>query len=273
MPTLTVTKTYANGNVLTETDLDNIKDSIQTFINTTKLDADNIQDNSIPYTKFTAATQLLLVATGTIIDYGGSSAPGGYLLCYGQEVSQTTYSALYAIVGTNFNTGGEAVGNFRIPDLRGRATFGKDDMGGSAANRVTNAISGITGTTMGSSGGSQSVQSHSHTGSGTTSTQSADHTHTFSGTTSGGTTHGHTIPGTQNAGGAPDYAFAQQGGSFGNISNATNGESAHTHTYSGTTSTVSANHDHTYSFTSSTFGSGSSQNMPPALIVSKMIKT
>lgn len=43
MPTLTVTKNYADGTDLTESQLDDIKSSIETFVNTTKLDADNIQ--------------------------------------------------------------------------------------------------------------------------------------------------------------------------------------------------------------------------------------
>jgi hypothetical protein len=51
MPTLTITKTYSNGNTLTEAMLDAIKSSIETFINTTKLDADNIQDSAITAAK------------------------------------------------------------------------------------------------------------------------------------------------------------------------------------------------------------------------------
>ena len=43
MPTLSVTKTYLDGDILTEADLDNIRTSIETFINTTGLDSTNIQ--------------------------------------------------------------------------------------------------------------------------------------------------------------------------------------------------------------------------------------
>jgi hypothetical protein len=59
---------------------------------------------------------------GIIIDFGGTTAPAGYLFCNGDEVSQTTYAALYAAIGTNWNIGGEAVGNFRLPHLLGRVT-------------------------------------------------------------------------------------------------------------------------------------------------------
>ena len=47
MPTLSITKTYDDGTVLTEADLDNIKNDVETFLNTTKLDQDNIQTGGI----------------------------------------------------------------------------------------------------------------------------------------------------------------------------------------------------------------------------------
>lgn len=47
MPTLTVTKTYADGDTLFEADLDNIKDDIENFVNVTKLNDDNIQASGI----------------------------------------------------------------------------------------------------------------------------------------------------------------------------------------------------------------------------------
>lgn len=110
-----------------------------------------------------------ILPAGTLLDFGGTAAPAGFLLCYGQEVSQTTYAALFANIGTTWNTGGEAGGNFRLPDFRGRARVGKDDMGGSAANRVTSAGSGITGTTLGATGGAEThtlttpqIPSHLH---------------------------------------------------------------------------------------------------------------
>lgn len=44
MPTLDVTKSYADGGILTEDMLDDIAESIETFFNTTKIDYQNIQD-------------------------------------------------------------------------------------------------------------------------------------------------------------------------------------------------------------------------------------
>ncbi len=48
MPTLSVSKNYADGVDLTESQLDNSFDSIETFLNTTKIDGDNIQSGGVP---------------------------------------------------------------------------------------------------------------------------------------------------------------------------------------------------------------------------------
>lgn len=96
-----------------------------------------------------------LTPIGMVVDWAGTTAPSGWLFLYGQVVSQTTYAALYNTIGTFYNTGGEGAGNFRLPDCRGRVSAGKDDMGGTTAGRITAAGSGITGTTLGAAGGSE----------------------------------------------------------------------------------------------------------------------
>ena len=95
---------------------------------------------------------------GSIIDYGGSGTrwTGEWLLCDGSAVSRTTYSALFQAISTTWGVGDGST-TFNVPDLRGRATFGRDDMGGSTASRITNAGSGIVGTTLGATGGAQDV--------------------------------------------------------------------------------------------------------------------
>ena len=73
--------------------------------------------------------------TGALLLWATTTAPTGYLLCYGQLVSTTIYSALYAVIGTTYGSGS---GTFGIPDLRGRFPLGLDLMGGgSATGRVT----------------------------------------------------------------------------------------------------------------------------------------
>lgn len=62
---------------------------------------------------------------GTIVAYGGGSIPSGWLLCNGQAVSQTTYSALYTAIGLAYgNPGG---GNFNVPNFTAkRVPMGRD---------------------------------------------------------------------------------------------------------------------------------------------------
>lgn len=44
------------------------------------------------------------IATGSIIPYGGRTAPSGYLLCDGSAVSRSTYAALFAILSPTIGT-------------------------------------------------------------------------------------------------------------------------------------------------------------------------
>jgi len=89
---------------------------------------------------------------GTMTPYAGSSAPSGWLLCYGQTVSRTNYAALFLAIGTTYGAGDGST-TFGLPDIRGRVIAGKDNMGGTAASRLT---SPVAGSTLGASGGSQS---------------------------------------------------------------------------------------------------------------------
>ena len=73
---------------------------------------------------------IVSVPAGVVSPYAGTSAPSGYLLCYGQEVSRSTYSALFSAISTTYGSG-DGSSTFNLPDLRGRAVAGQDDMGGS----------------------------------------------------------------------------------------------------------------------------------------------
>lgn len=93
---------------------------------------------------------------GSIIDFGGSSVPSGWLLCDGSAISRTTYAVLFAAISTTWGAGNGTT-TFNLPDLRGRSRAGRDNMGGSAAGRITTAASGIDGLTIGAAGGAQGV--------------------------------------------------------------------------------------------------------------------
>lgn len=60
---------------------------------------------------------------GSIIPFGGITAPNGFLLCQGQAVSRTTYAELFAVIGTSFGSGDGST-TFNVPDLREATTKG-----------------------------------------------------------------------------------------------------------------------------------------------------
>jgi microcystin-dependent protein len=101
------------------------------------------------------------VPIGSVVDWPWASGnvPTNYLLPYGQAVSRTTFAALHAIaLAAGYPYGsGDGSTTFNLPDYRGRIGVGKDDMGGTAAGRITVGSSGINATTLGATGGAQTV--------------------------------------------------------------------------------------------------------------------
>jgi len=59
-----------------------------------------------------------LCPPGTVVAYMGTSAPPGWLLCDGSLVNRTTYSSLFAVMGTASGSGDGAT-TFNLPDMRG----------------------------------------------------------------------------------------------------------------------------------------------------------
>ena len=76
---------------------------------------------------------------GSIVPYGGTTVPTGWLLCQGQAVSRTTYAELFAIIGTNFGTGDGST-TFNIPDLRESTTKGVGLSGNSENHYSENGV-------------------------------------------------------------------------------------------------------------------------------------
>lgn len=101
--------------------------------------------------------QLVDNLAGIVVPFAGASAPDGFLLCSGSAVSRSTYSRLFSVIGTTFGVGDGST-TFNLPDMRGRAAAGKDNMGGTSAGRLTvqrtgtlastsnGVITGLTGT-------------------------------------------------------------------------------------------------------------------------------
>lgn len=78
---------------------------------------------------------------GVLLPFAGTTAPDGWLMCFGQAVSRTTYASLFSAIGTSFGSGDGST-TFNLPDMRGRLPAGKDDMGGSAAGRLSVSLTG-----------------------------------------------------------------------------------------------------------------------------------
>ncbi|KRR27955.1 phage tail protein [Bradyrhizobium lablabi] len=90
------------------------------------------------------------------MDFWGVTAPNSaFAFPAGQELDRTTYASLFAIVGTTYGSGNGST-TFNLPDKRGRVSAADDDMGGSSALRLTSAVAGFAGDTLGAAGGSQS---------------------------------------------------------------------------------------------------------------------
>ena len=60
---------------------------------------------------------------GIVLPYATTTAPQGWLVCNGQEVSKTTYASLWDVIGTTFGVATDP-DNFKLPDLRGRVIVG-----------------------------------------------------------------------------------------------------------------------------------------------------
>jgi microcystin-dependent protein len=72
---------------------------------------------------------------GTILEYGASTAPAGWLECNGAAVSRTTYAVLFAVIGT-VHGAGDGSTTFNVPDKRGYFTRGWDHGAGIDPSRV-----------------------------------------------------------------------------------------------------------------------------------------
>jgi microcystin-dependent protein len=185
---------------------------------------------------------------GEVRSFAGIAAaiPSQWYECYGQAVLRSTYSALFAVLGTSWG-GGDGTTTFNLPDLRGRTEFGLDNMGGSPASRVTAGVSGVPGTTLGGVGGDQHAQEDTLDSTSASSSAVTDpgHHHTLlsgqataAGSNPNNFEHGNVVA---------DHSYVTD--------DATTGVTVATTTTTTTTSSLT----------------GASQNMPPAAMVYKII--
>ena len=140
-----------------------------------------------PGTGLAKVKQSLLVSTvpttpiGAMMQYGGNTAPAGWFICDGSEVSLSTYAALASVLGydiTDLSTWGWGLtgspsSTFKLPDFRGRFALGYLGTA-TTGNRVTDAAAN----TIGNYGGVESryitkdmLPEHEHSLVGDTGTQ------------------------------------------------------------------------------------------------------
>jgi microcystin-dependent protein len=101
-----------------------------------------------------AAIQALVapqVPPGTIFEYSGNLLPAGFLWAAGQLELIADYPNLFAATGTTY--GGDGITTFGVIDKRDRIGIGRGNMGGVAAGRITNGVSGINTNVLGAAGG------------------------------------------------------------------------------------------------------------------------
>lgn len=138
----------------------------------------------------------VILPAGTILPFGGSVAPSGFLACDGSAVSRTTYARLFSAIGTAWGAGDGST-TFNVPSLSRKTLVGS---GGTGTATLAN--------TVGSTGGEET---HA-----LTTAELAVHTH---GTTENPHTHG-TIenPHTHNWGHNNQTGAGAGGGNYGGTS-------------------------------------------------------
>ena len=62
---------------------------------------------------------------GFLSAWAAAVAPSGWLLCDGSAISRTTYSALFAVIGTTYGVGDNST-TFNIPNMKGKVVVGLD---------------------------------------------------------------------------------------------------------------------------------------------------
>lgn len=152
----------------------------------------------------------LALPAGVTVPYAGATSPTGWLLCNGQAVSRTSYSRLFAAIGTTYGQGDGST-TFNVPDLRECNPVG-----------IGKRASGVTNHNELTLGGFQDdqYQQHSHgVGGSTGATQP-----TFT-----GTAHSHSF--------TPSGSVASHNHQFtpeGDVSAHSHGLNGHTHSFSWT---------------------------------------
>lgn len=206
---------------------------------------------------------------GTIIMSGTtdqSKFGAFYLVCDGREVSRTTYSALFAVIGTTWGIGNGGT-TFNLPDFRGVVPRGLDSGKGYDPNRTFASYQADDIGSHGHSGSAASSGGHTHTfdGTFTTGTESNNHFHAFSGVTDMQGLHNHGAGISIKDDMVAIYGKYDNTGRYGTQSASgnqvgqplTSTDGAHSHNFTGNTFGIDRNHTHSVTINGTTGGTGS----------------
>jgi microcystin-dependent protein len=130
----------------------------------------------------------ILVPIGSMTDYGGASAPTGWLLCDGTAVSRTTYVDLFGVIGTSFGTGDGST-TFNVPDRRGRVSVGVGT-GAGGATSGTGVVTGGSALTAIARGAWKGAETHA-----LTTAEMPSHSHNIEGADAAGVNSGNVARG------------------------------------------------------------------------------
>ena len=106
------------------------------------------------------------IPTATIVPWSSASVPSGFLECNGAAVSRSTYSALFAIVGTTYGAG-DGASTFNLPDLQDNVAIGKSGTKALASTGGANTVTStgnVGGSTANATLSVAQLASHSHSG-------------------------------------------------------------------------------------------------------------
>ena len=104
------------------------------------------------------------IPTATIVPWSSASVPSGFLECNGTAVSRSTYSALFAIVGTTYGAGDGST-TFNTPDLQDNTPVGKSNnkaLGSTGGANTATSTGNVGGSTANATLSTTQLASHNH---------------------------------------------------------------------------------------------------------------